>query len=89
LQTFNLPWLFDLDPEVFPIYLGLPWGLAFGPFPNFPLPTQMHTRVCAPIRFERYGREAVGDRDYVEECYQQVLTAMQGELDCLIAEVES
>lgn len=88
LQTFNLPWLFDLDPEVFPIYLGLPWGLAFGPFPNFPLPTPMHTRICPPIRFPRYGREAAGDRHYVETCYQQVLTTMQGELDQLIAEVE-
>ena len=48
----------------------------------------MHTRVCKPIRFERYGREAACDRDYVEECYQRVLTEMQMELDQLIAAVE-
>ncbi|MGB2925479.1 MAG: lysophospholipid acyltransferase family protein [Limnothrix sp.] len=88
LQTFNLPWLFGLDPEVFPVYLGLPWGLAVGPFPNFPLPTQMHTRVCKPIRFEKYGREAAGDRPYVEACYQRVLMEMQLELDQLILEVD-
>lgn len=88
LKTFNLPWIFNIDPEVFPIYLGLPWGIAFGPFPNFPLPTQMHTRVCPIIRFEKSGRKAAGDRDYVEECYQLVLTQMQTELDQLIAEVE-
>ncbi|NJN71323.1 MAG: acyltransferase family protein [Limnothrix sp. RL_2_0] len=89
LKTFNLPWLFGIDPEVFPVYLGLPWGLAFGPFPNFPLPTQMHTRVCPVIRFEKYGRKAAGDRHYVEACYQQVLTAMQTELDQLILEIDS
>lgn len=89
LKTFNLPWIFDIDPEVFPIYLGLPWGLSFGPLPNFPLPTQMHTRVCPPIRFEKSGRKAAGDRQYVEECYQLVLTTMQTALDQLIAEVEA
>ena len=88
LKTFNLPWLFGIDPETFPVYLGLPWGLAFGPFPNFPLPSQMHTCVCKPIRFERYGRKAAGDRDYVEECYQRVLKEMQTELDKLITAVE-
>lgn len=88
MQQFNLPWLFNIDPEVFPIYLGLPWGLAIGPFPNFPLPTQMHTRVCAPIRFEKYGRAAANDRDYVEACYQKVLAEMQGALDQLILDVE-
>ncbi|NER49834.1 MAG: glycerol acyltransferase [Symploca sp. SIO1A3] len=83
-----MPWLFDTDPEVFPVYLGLPWGLGIGPLPNFPLPTQIHTRVCAPILFEQYGRTASGDRDYVNTCYQQVLTQMQTELDYLIAEVK-
>ncbi|WP_099238063.1 lysophospholipid acyltransferase family protein [Synechococcus sp. BDU 130192] len=89
LKAFNLPWLFNIDPEVFPIYLGLPWGVAFGPLPNFPLPTKMYTRVCPPIRFEKYGRAAAGDRPYVEACYQRVLGEMQRELDQLIAEVES
>ena len=63
---------FDLDPEVFPIYIGLPWGLAIGPLPNFPFPVQIHTRVCPPIVFERYGRKAASDRAYVDACYQKV-----------------
>ncbi|MGK7923043.1 MAG: lysophospholipid acyltransferase family protein [Trichodesmium sp.] len=79
-----LPWLFDTDPEVFPIYIGLPWGLSIGPLPNFPLPIQIHTRVCPPIVFERYGREAACDRDYVDVCYHQVLNQMQQELDKLV-----
>jgi 1-acyl-sn-glycerol-3-phosphate acyltransferase len=84
-----LPWLFDADPEVFPIYIGLPWGLAIGPLPNFPLPVQIHTRVCPPIVFERYGREAACDRNYVDVCYHQVLNQMQKELDELILSVGS
>ena len=84
LHEWGMPWLFDVDPEVFPIYIGLPWGLAIGPLPNFPLPTQIHTRVFPPIVFERYGRKAASDHDYVDACYQKVLTQMQQELDQLI-----
>jgi 1-acyl-sn-glycerol-3-phosphate acyltransferase len=68
---------------VFPIYLGLPWGLAFGPLPNIPFPVKIHTHICAPIVFERYGREAAGDRAYVNACYEKVCTHMQEELDRL------
>ncbi|MFP4411630.1 lysophospholipid acyltransferase family protein [Coleofasciculus sp.] len=78
------PWLFGLDPEVFPVYLGLPWGLAIGPLPNIPLPVQIYTRVCAPIVFEWYGRDAASDREYVNACYEKVCTQMQWELDCLV-----
>ena len=81
-----LPWLFDTDPEVFPIYLGLPWGIAFGPLPNLPWPVQIHTRVCKPIVFERYGREALKDQAYVEACYATVIRQMQLALDDLVAE---
>jgi 1-acyl-sn-glycerol-3-phosphate acyltransferase len=63
LHERGMPWLFDVDPEVFPIYLSLPWGVAFGPLPHLPLPTQIHTQVCAPITFDRYGSDAARDRD--------------------------
>lgn len=84
LQQWGLPQLFDADIGVFPIYLGLPWGVGIGPLPNIPLPIQIHTRVCAPISFERYGRQAAGDRNYVDACYNKVCTQMQWELDCLV-----
>ena len=83
---WGMPWLLDIDPEVFPIYLGLPWGLALGPLPNFPLPSAIHTEICQPITFERYGKAAVRDRDYVEACYLEVETKMQQALDRLVAE---
>lgn len=88
LHEWGMPWLLDVDPEVFPIYLGLPWGLAIGPLPNIPLPVAIHTRVCPAIKFERYGREAARDRDYVDTCYNIVCDKMQQELDGLVESVE-
>ncbi|MGP1374994.1 MAG: lysophospholipid acyltransferase family protein [Almyronema sp.] len=89
LHRAGLPWPFGLDPGVFPIYLGLPWGLAVGPWPNIPLPVSLHTRVCPAIVFERYGHEAARDRDYVYRCYQQVVTTMQSQLDHLVQTEEA
>ncbi|NBD16058.1 MAG: glycerol acyltransferase [Cyanobacteria bacterium] len=86
LETFDLPWLFNLDPEVFPIYLGLPWGVAFGPLINIPLPAKIRVRLCPPIVFERYGRDAAKDLDYVQQCYDTVVEQMQRQLNQLIAE---
>lgn len=82
-QRGLFPWIFDLDPQTFPIYLGLPWGLAFGPLPNIPLPVPMTTKVCSPIYFDNYGLEASFDRAYVQECYDQVVHQMQQELNIL------
>jgi 1-acyl-sn-glycerol-3-phosphate acyltransferase len=84
LHDRGMPWLFGIDPVVFPVYLGLPWGIAFGPLPNVPLPTQVHIRVCKPIEFSRYGRSAANDRDYVDACYTLVEQQMQLELDGLV-----
>lgn len=85
-QSLGVPWLCGVDPVVFPIYLGLPWGISLGPLPNIPLPAQIHTRVCQPIVFEQYGRKAAKDRDYVDACYNQVLGQMQHSLDQLVRE---
>ncbi|MBE9007968.1 acyltransferase family protein [Fortiea sp. LEGE XX443] len=84
LHEWGMPWLLDIDPVVFPIYLGLPWGLAIGPLPNIPFPVSIHTQVCPPIVFERYGREAASDRSYVNECYNLVVSKMQYQLDQLV-----
>jgi 1-acyl-sn-glycerol-3-phosphate acyltransferase len=86
LHLWGIPWFMDIDPEVLPIYLGLPWGIGIGPIPNFPLPVPIHTRVCTPIVFERYGKTASLDRPYVDACYKKVVEVMQAELDRLFAE---
>ncbi|BAY10577.1 lysophospholipid acyltransferase family protein [Calothrix sp. NIES-2098] len=88
LHQWGLPWLYQLDPGVFPIYLGLPWGLSIGPLPNIPLPVQIHTRVCQPIIFDRYGKDAARDRNYVRACYELVHTQMQQELDRLVKDTQ-
>jgi 1-acyl-sn-glycerol-3-phosphate acyltransferase len=87
LHALGMPWVLGVDPEVLPVYLGLPWGLALGPLPNLPLPVPIHTRVCAPIRLERTGHAASRDKPYVQACYLQVVAAMQAELDQLIRSV--
>ncbi|MBD2106394.1 acyltransferase family protein [Nodosilinea sp. FACHB-13] len=89
LHELGMPWLLGIDPEVFPVYLGLPWGIAFGPLPNIPLPRPIATHVGAPICFERYGVEAARDRTYVDACYRQVHHKMQHDLNHLIAKHSS
>jgi 1-acyl-sn-glycerol-3-phosphate acyltransferase len=88
LHEWGLPWLFNVDPEVFPIYLGLPWGIGIGPLPHIPLPVKLHTQVCAPITFTKYGRTAARDRDYVNQCYNQVCTEMQQAMNNLVQRIE-
>lgn len=84
LHEWGMPWLLNTDPEVFPIYLGLPWGISFGPLPNIPLPGQIHTRVLPSITFSRTGKQAARDRNYVDQCYQLVVDTMQQGLDQLV-----
>ncbi|MDJ0597575.1 MAG: glycerol acyltransferase [Crocosphaera sp.] len=88
LHRWGMPWLGGIDPGVFPIYLGWPWGVAIGPLPNIPIPLKLHTRVCPPIIFERYGQLASHDREYVKQCYRQVVETMQEELVQLVREEE-
>ena len=83
LHEIGMPWLFNLDPQVFPIYLGLPWGVSIGPLPNIPLPIKIRTRICPPITFPKYGAEAAKDRYYVDNCYASVVSQMQQQLDDL------
>ena len=84
-QQGFLPWFLGIDPEVFPIYLGLPWGLAVGPLPHIPWPSQIQTLVCPPIVFKQTGRAAARDNAYVQTCYDLVVDTMQHHLDRLIA----
>ncbi len=88
LHDWGMPWLFDLDPLVMPLYLGLPWGLTLGPLPNIPLPVPIATRVCPAITFPRYGRDTLKDLDYVDACYRLVVETMQTALEQLIQEVK-
>lgn len=86
VHRWGLPWLGGLDPLTLPIYLGFPWGIACGPLPNIPAPVQVHNRICEPIVFDRAGRDAANDKDYVWSCYRRVKRVMQQELIALARE---
>jgi 1-acyl-sn-glycerol-3-phosphate acyltransferase len=89
LHTQGMPWPLGIDPGAFPIYLGLPWGLAIGPWPNIPLPIPLHIRACPVITFERYGYDAAHDQAYVDRCYETVVQTMQQALDHLVQEIQA
>ncbi len=82
----KFPWPLGFDPGIFPIYLGLPWGIAIGPLPNIPFPRPIHLQICPAITFERTGASAAQDQVYVHQCYLQVEQVMQQALDRLVAE---
>lgn len=88
LKRFKItkPFTGALDPQIWPLYLGLPWGVCLGPMFNIPWPNAIRLRVCPPIEFPRYGRKAASDRDYVDRCYDQVVQSMQSHLDQLVQE---
>lgn len=88
LHQWGMPWLFDIDPEVFPIYLGLPWGVGIGPLPHIPFPIKVYTQVCPPIIFKRYGRAVARDREYVNDCYNRVCIEMQQAMNDLVQTIE-
>lgn len=73
--------------EVFPVVIGLPFGLMAGPvFAYLPLPVRMKIRVLDPIRFEDTGPAAAADEVVVRRARDRVLSVMQTALDELMAE---
>lgn len=89
LQRRGVPaWPQALDPEVLPLFLGLPWGIALGPVPNLPLPARIDLDLGEPIRIARSGVEASRDKRFVREVYGLVEQRMQAQLDRLRQDVE-
>ncbi|MDQ3036776.1 MAG: acyltransferase family protein [Myxococcota bacterium] len=73
--------------KVCPIVISVPWGLTIGfPPPYVPVPTRMFMEILEPIAFDRSGPEAANDREYVEQCHQRVVGAMQDALTRLARE---
>ncbi|MBL8923620.1 MAG: 1-acyl-sn-glycerol-3-phosphate acyltransferase [Myxococcaceae bacterium] len=67
--------------EIWPVHLSLPWGLAIGPLPHFPLPARLRYLVGAPVRPAPlpYGDDDVSAFD------ERVREAIQRQLDELAA----
>jgi hypothetical protein len=36
-----------------PVWLGLPWGIGFGPIPHWPLPAKIRIQLLPPIELHR------------------------------------
>jgi len=76
-----------LRTDVWPISFSIPWGLWIGvPPPHIPLRTRVYIEALEPIEFERYGDEAAGDAEYVEQCHRRVHSKMQKTLKRLAKE---
>jgi 1-acyl-sn-glycerol-3-phosphate acyltransferase len=50
-RLLRIPELFRV--EVFPIWIGLPWGIGFGPIPHWPLPAKIRIQLLPPIELHR------------------------------------
>ena len=75
-----------LRSDTWPLYLGLPWGVAFGPWPHLPLPVKARCRFLPPIEVSAHKPEAASDPTVVQTLYDAVASSLQAGLDRLRAE---
>jgi 1-acyl-sn-glycerol-3-phosphate acyltransferase len=84
LIKMGMPWPFPY-PEVLPLSLSLPSGLTLGPVPNIPIPRTIHYKICKPIYLnDKPEPDKRFSAEFINDCYNKVLNAMQKELDDLI-----
>jgi 1-acyl-sn-glycerol-3-phosphate acyltransferase len=74
--------------DVVPFWLGLPWGIGFGPLPHLPLPAKVTVEVLPPIQLWKELGEAADphDKDVQRAGLELVLQRMQPVADRLYAE---
>ncbi len=72
---------------VMPIVAGPPWVIAPVQLPTWPLPSKVTVQVGEPIDWTHHGPEAAADPAVVRDCYEEILAAMQSDLDDLAAEL--
>jgi 1-acyl-sn-glycerol-3-phosphate acyltransferase len=77
-----------LRVDVLPLWLGLPFGVGWGPFPNVPLPSKIKLEVLPPIRlWQELGEAAdVDDHEVLRAGLELVRSRMQIVADRLYAE---
>jgi 1-acyl-sn-glycerol-3-phosphate acyltransferase len=49
--------------DVAPFWIGLPWGLGFGPLPHLPLPSKVKVQMLPPVRLWKELGEAADPDD--------------------------
>jgi 1-acyl-sn-glycerol-3-phosphate acyltransferase len=85
-KTIGLGRLMRVD--VFPIWLGLPFGVGWGPLPNVPLPSKIKLEVLPPVRlWKELGEAADYDDKAVLRAGRDLVRAqMQAVADRLYAQ---
>ncbi len=78
-----------LRSESFPIFLGLPWGIGFGPIFHIPLPTKLRIHIGEPISLEEYSAEDAQNPEKLQEIYDMVIGRIQKLYDELSANRKS
>jgi 1-acyl-sn-glycerol-3-phosphate acyltransferase len=73
--------------NVFPIVLGIPFGIGPVFVPNVPLPAKVLVEVLEPREWGHLGRDAAHDPGVVRACYEEITTRMQQALDGLVREM--
>lgn len=76
-----------LRVNVFPIMLGVPFGIGPVFVPTVPLPAKVLVEVLEPLDWGGLGRDAADDPHVVRACYGEITTRMQQALDRLAREV--
>lgn len=75
-----------LRSDTWPLWVGLPWGVALGPWFHVPLPVKCVTEFLDPIPTAEYGPESAEDPEVLQALYDQVQGVMQDRLDALADE---
>ena len=75
-----------LRSDTWPLWVGLPWGVALGPWFHVPLPVKCVTEFLDPIPTAQYGPESAEDPEVLQVLYDQVQGVMQDRLEALADE---
>jgi 1-acyl-sn-glycerol-3-phosphate acyltransferase len=73
--------------HAWPLFVGMPFGIATPLLPPPPLPAKVTVRVGEPIDWSQHGAAAADDPEVVRHCYAEILGRMQADLDDLAAEI--
>ncbi len=71
-----------LRSDTWPLFLGLPWGVALGPMFHLPLPVKCTTRFLPPVALG-HPPEAADDPAILQGLYDGIVAQMQAALDDL------
>ena len=70
-----------LRSELCPLFLGLPFGIGFGPIFHLPLPAKITVEVGEPMTFDEYGVDAADDREAAKRVSSAVQARLQQMMD--------